>query len=88
MTEEQAKSGLDSILASMDRGLDPAHRRMLLTKGLQTLGVLKLDEPKSVTACHPDRALGLLVNACKGVPFLATTIQETIDRAGLKLTEK
>lgn len=52
MTREQAKSGLDSVLASMDKGLDPEHRRQLLENGFQMLGLLKLDEPAPNCTCR------------------------------------
>lgn len=35
-----------------------------------------------------ERAIQKLLDACRGVPYLAISIKETIDDAGLKLVEK
>jgi hypothetical protein len=47
-----------------------------------SLGMLKLDEPDE------SRIGEKLLNACHGIPYLASMINETLAKAGLKIVEK
>ena len=79
MTREEAEKFIDQTLWS-GAGSDNAEKWVRI---FETFGMLKLDEPKS-----GDEALQRLLNACGGVPYLATCVNETIAKAGLRLVLK
>jgi uncharacterized protein CbrC (UPF0167 family) len=77
MTREQA------ITTMMETAVKNREWSETMIDAFARLGMLKLEEPKS----EPD-AMDLLINACRGVPYLATTINETVERAGLRIVKK
>lgn len=56
---------------------------------MTTIILLDAEEEQAThVSSSDDEAIQRLIDACRGVPYLATSIYETIERAGLRLTFK